>query len=368
MALANVAVLLAQWKYKVLIVDWDLEAPGLEYFFKDYLDLKTVTQQPGIIDLLDYVSKAESEKFPDWRGLLVNISIPGIEVTLHLLTAGKRDAGYFNKVRNLDVNSLYLEKNGGNFIEALRNEWKQEYDFALIDSRTGITDIGGICTIQLPDMLVLLFLATEQSLNGVIDVAQKATIARQKLPFERLGLVSLPIPGKFDAKEEFKISQEWLDRFASELSELYTDWLPTSVKIRDILEITKIPYVPYFSFGEKLPVLEQGTIDPAGLGYAYETLTALIANNQEAVELLQDDRDQYIRLASKRQVKINNAREKQILTVQDLQKFLNISEATIYKWIRERNLPHIKIGKTLRFNKDNVIEWLEQYETGNKWR
>ncbi len=57
MALANVAVLIAQWKYKVLIVDWDLEAPGLEYFFKDYLDLETVTQQTGIVDLLDGVSK-----------------------------------------------------------------------------------------------------------------------------------------------------------------------------------------------------------------------------------------------------------------------------------------------------------------------
>ena len=60
---------------------------------------------------------------------------------------------------------------------------------------------------------------------------------------------------------------------------------------------------PNFSFGEKLPVLEQGTIDPAGLGYAYETLAALIANNLESVELLQGDRGGYIRLASKRRSK-----------------------------------------------------------------
>ena len=30
MALANVAALLAKWGYSVLVVDWDLEAPGLE--------------------------------------------------------------------------------------------------------------------------------------------------------------------------------------------------------------------------------------------------------------------------------------------------------------------------------------------------
>ena len=35
MALANVAVLLAKWGYGVLIADWDLEAPGIEYFFRD---------------------------------------------------------------------------------------------------------------------------------------------------------------------------------------------------------------------------------------------------------------------------------------------------------------------------------------------
>lgn len=63
---------------------------------------------------------------------------------------------------------------------------------------------------------------------------------------------------------------------------------------------------------------------------------------------------------------MNNVQEKQILTVQDLKEFLNISEATIYKWKRERELPHIKIGRTLRFNKDSIIEWLEQHEAGSK--
>jgi MinD-like ATPase involved in chromosome partitioning or flagellar assembly len=28
-------VLLTQWGYKILVVDWDLDAPGLENFFKN---------------------------------------------------------------------------------------------------------------------------------------------------------------------------------------------------------------------------------------------------------------------------------------------------------------------------------------------
>ena len=33
MALANIAALLAKWGKRVLLVDWDLEAPGIEHFF-----------------------------------------------------------------------------------------------------------------------------------------------------------------------------------------------------------------------------------------------------------------------------------------------------------------------------------------------
>ncbi len=53
MTLANIGVLLSQWGYKVLVVDWDLEAPGLEYFFESHTDnWKDVVQRQGIVDLL----------------------------------------------------------------------------------------------------------------------------------------------------------------------------------------------------------------------------------------------------------------------------------------------------------------------------
>jgi cellulose biosynthesis protein BcsQ len=271
MALANIAVLLSQWGYKTLMVDWDLEAPGLEFYFKGHLDLEKISQQEGLADLLDKAADGEStaDQPINWRDSLINIEVKDQEGALHLLTAGKRDKDYFNKVRELDLKSFY-ENKGGFFIERLRNEWKEAYDYILVDSRTGITDLGGVCTIQMPDVLVALFTATDQGLNGVIDVFQKANRARQKLPVSRLALQALPIPCRFDTGKEFKISQDWLDRFASSLSDFYANWLSASASRRDFLATTKIPYVAYFSFGEKLPVLEEGTVDPAGLGYAYE--------------------------------------------------------------------------------------------------
>ena len=54
MALANVAALLAKWGHSVLVVDWDLEAPGLERFFArvkpEIQELRAKT--PGIVDLV----------------------------------------------------------------------------------------------------------------------------------------------------------------------------------------------------------------------------------------------------------------------------------------------------------------------------
>ncbi|HEX8145529.1 MAG TPA: pentapeptide repeat-containing protein [Pyrinomonadaceae bacterium] len=305
MALANTAALLARWGYKTLIVDWDLEAPGLENFFKDYTDrehsdLDAITERRGLVDLITASIKETGQDSPEpnWRDFLVTIKLKDSKAPLHLLTAGQRSTEYFQRVRDFDAQHYYREQGGGYFIEKLRQEWKEEYQLVLIDSRTGVTDIGGICTIHLPDILVLVFTATEQGLSGAVNVARKATLARQNLPTDRLKLLTIPLPSRFDDSVEFETSQKWLDRFSHEVSDLYADWLPTDVRRREMLELTKIPYRAYFSFGEKLAVIEQGTVDPTGLGYAMETLTALIANNLRGADRLRINRDDFVKLAA----------------------------------------------------------------------
>src|SRR5437879_1042305 len=52
MAIANVAVLLSKWKFRVLLADWDLEAPGLENFFIPYMGSSFASKSRGILDLL----------------------------------------------------------------------------------------------------------------------------------------------------------------------------------------------------------------------------------------------------------------------------------------------------------------------------
>jgi len=298
MALANVAALLAIWGKKVLIVDWDLEAPSIEHFFfqNGSDELTRIHQQAGLIDLLTELSDKTSP-IEKWRSLLVEANIAETQNPISILTAGARTQGYFRSVRRLDVKEFYEEKNGGYIIEQLRQQWRSEFDFILVDSRTGVTDIGGICTIQLPDILALVFTATWQSLSGAVRVALDAAQKRQQLPFDRPQIPVVPLASRFDTQTEHKVAKDWLDIFEKALASFYNQWLPAEINRRDFLAVTKIPYAPYFSFGEGLPVVEQGTTDPTGLGFAYETFAALLANKLSHSDLVLQNREELIRIA-----------------------------------------------------------------------
>jgi tetratricopeptide (TPR) repeat protein len=53
--------------------------------------------------------------------------------------------------------------------EDLKRQWKESIspDYVLIDSRTGHSDVEGICTRQLPDAVSLLFFPNEQNMSGL---------------------------------------------------------------------------------------------------------------------------------------------------------------------------------------------------------
>lgn len=294
MALANIGTMLSHWGYRVLMVDWDLEAPGLENYFKDSISVEEIKKRKGLVDLLH---PDEADKNLTWGKIALTIKTEISKTPIHLITAGRRDENYYDKVRDFDINTFYEKEDGYDKIEELRNQWKASYDFVLIDSRTGITDIGGICTIQMPDALVMLFTPTEIGFTGVVDVAKRALAAQQKLSNARYLLNILPIPTRMDSSE-FGLMRDWMNRFARDLKDIYKGWLPLSVNSRDLLDTTKVPYVPYFSYGEKLPIIEQGTTDATGLGYAYESIAALIANQFIDVELFVNDRVLFLQKAN----------------------------------------------------------------------
>ena len=286
--LANVGAQLAIWGYRVLLVDWDLEAPGIHLYFDSYLD-KPI--QNGLLELIEDES---SSKSPDWRNYLTEVNTPQAKVPLQLLSAGCQDDSYIGRVQKIDWEKLYADQDLGNFLEKMRNEWKEEFDFILIDSRTGITDTGGICTVQMPDILTLVFTSNHQNLNGVIDVSRKVIDQRNRLPFDRPGLMVLPIPSRIDSRDEYKLTDEWMNLFAKKLEFLYENWIDKTINVIDLLNYTRVPYFTYWSFGEKLPIVEESAKNPDGISYYIATISALIARKLADNSMLLSEREVYL--------------------------------------------------------------------------
>jgi MinD-like ATPase involved in chromosome partitioning or flagellar assembly len=298
LALANVAALLAQWGHKVLCVDWDLEAPGLHLYFERHAP----PAKGGLVEVVSALAKGQ--KSP-WQRFVVRTDVGALigqkrtrkgKGRLDLLAAGRPGRGYVARLQSLDWAKLY-EKGLGESIERLREEWSAAYDFVLLDSRTGITDIGGICTAQLPDILVLMATANDQSLDGIVDVAERARAARARMPLDKPVLHCLPVPSRFDVHMESAISAKWLQKFATRLEPYYRTWLHSAIAPSDILAHVKIPYTPVWSFGERLPVIEEGTADPESIGFALETLGALLAHKLAHSDVLVRNRDSFLAAA-----------------------------------------------------------------------
>ena len=169
MALANAAVELAKRGRRVLAVDFDLEAPGLDTFDV----LRPREEVPGIIDFVhDYL---DSNRAPDVRGFLSELPAVGDrDGELWIMPSGARKPAYAARFNDIDWADLYEKRDGYLLFEDLKAQWEQAIrpDYVLIDSRTGHTDTGGICTRQLPDAVAMLFFPNEQNLQGLTRVVR----------------------------------------------------------------------------------------------------------------------------------------------------------------------------------------------------
>jgi cellulose biosynthesis protein BcsQ len=276
MALANIAFELARMGKKVLMVDWDLEAPGLEKYFSNYsIDNSGAGLLPMLFDV-------DNETLPDYNQYLWFVHIDSLIKISFLHSGREKDPNnYSSKLENFDWNDFFIQQGGGVFLEKLRSQWRKNYDIVLIDSRTGLSDSSGICTILLPDIIIPMFTANNQSLYGVRDIMRYVQSARQKLANDRMALTILPVPTRFGTRVEFVESQKWLDLFSEALKEFYSDWLPKWIDAKYVLEQIKIPQIDYFSFGERLAVAEQGTSDPEGMGFVYAKIASLLSSDFE---------------------------------------------------------------------------------------
>jgi hypothetical protein len=148
LALVNVAVALAKRGKSVILWEADLEAPGLlEMPFFAGLREKA---KGGVIDLLADTESDAGRALE--RYLLVHPKFE--QARLRILPAGKPGGDYAKRYNRVRWDDLFGGEStlGSHRFEQIRAGLDSfQPDFVLVDSRTGITDIGGICTVQLPD-------------------------------------------------------------------------------------------------------------------------------------------------------------------------------------------------------------------------
>lgn len=286
--LANVAILLARWGHRVLAIDWDLEAPGLHEYFAPLLPAPL---DAGLVELVQ-----------DFRaGALAATSkyvthLTTQEGVVDFMAAGRQDDGYAGRVQGIDWSALY-EDGFADAVERLRADWVTDYDFVLIDSRTGWADIASICTAHLPDRLVLMFTANEQSIGGAVDVAGRANEVRDRMPYDRPRLAVLPVLSRFDSRVEYRRAETWYRICTASTTPLFSNWLVRHVPPALMLRHLTLPYVSYWSFGEQLPVLEETSPSADQIAYALETVAAIVAHRFDRTDLLADNRDAYVAAA-----------------------------------------------------------------------
>lgn len=261
---ANIATYLCRHKKKrVLLWDWDFEAPGLHFFFGN----KTSDiQKNGTLELLeDYVKtmRKQVEVTPDD---LVYISIENIvklkessdnKGCIDLLPAGNYNNDFSYRANSFDWFEFYTMLDGESYIDLLKKRLIDlEYDYILIDSRTGISDYSGICNIQLPDIVVMVIGATMQNFDGCKSIIGKIQAANYFKYHEHQPQI-LPILSRVDISGPNY--NEWADRFNEYFYELILN-LDTKLDREFVKEIfsdiyykdTLLAYTSAISAGENI--------------------------------------------------------------------------------------------------------------------
>ncbi len=190
------------------------------------------------------------------------------EGAIHFLSPGQQDNGiYKNALSALDWDTFYEKLYGGEFLDALRAHLKGAYDYVLIDSRTGLSDIADICTLHLPDTVIDCFTLSTQGIEGAAKVAsqiQQSTGRKIKI---------LPVPMRIDHSREDRVAA------GMEFAELQFAGLPkdmTPEERREYWAEVEVPYRPRYAYEETLAAFgdRPGTAD--SLLSSYERIAARI--------------------------------------------------------------------------------------------
>ncbi len=179
-------------------MDWDLEAPGLVYYFRSLVDgitYRDIKDGPGVLDIVTqwtagirkttepgerdaiYDRCRTGEAFDFCTRKIIELDFFDEKETgcLDFIGAGssKQALGSYGQVLSQFSWPSFIEDDAGGAAILFFSKWaKRNYDLILIDSRTGYADVAGICTMMIPDIVVLCFVLNRQNIEGTAAIAR----------------------------------------------------------------------------------------------------------------------------------------------------------------------------------------------------
>lgn len=167
LALSNVAMRLTSFGKKVVMLDLDLEAPGLHCKFSNFQQDKKM--ESGIVDYI-YEYAVNHTVLPSIKPYAFHLQNTRAE-KLDLIPAGNpRSSEYWRKLSAINWYELLYgeEATGVDFFLDMKDKIEKEFhpDYLLIDTRTGITDISSLTVSLLADRLVILSANNQENWEG----------------------------------------------------------------------------------------------------------------------------------------------------------------------------------------------------------
>ena len=287
---ANVAVALAR-RGKTLLWDLDVEAPGLhnlqalrpsgkvEKGFFDWLVAwqKNAARPPGREDLKAFDALVQPTPYPG----LFTFPAHGDEGDPAQLY---HEIKWSNFLSPADAETLTAHPDQPRYLMGMLLNHLADLGFrhVLIDSRTGITDVGALLVGLLPHASVLVGSYGAQNTRGLSNIWKalkrddsNLRSLRQGRPAPELLLVASPIPQLAGADVRTQGIKVWTDAFG--------------VSLHDIIEI---PHEPELLFSEALLIDSSKTIATSYLNVAsrLENIAERVDADARAAEAQDDER------------------------------------------------------------------------------
>jgi MinD-like ATPase involved in chromosome partitioning or flagellar assembly len=186
LAVANAARYLSNLGFKVVALDFDLEAPGLHYKFAANSGGKPLAVKAGLVDYLDEFS-AEGRLPKSLKDFVINVPVPGnAGPPISLIPAGRGPSKeYWTKLARINWHDLLYSEgaSGVRLFVDLKNRIAEDLnpDYLLVDSRTGITEMSGIATSLLADRVICLVLPSAENLEGARVVLRSLRRSRREV-------------------------------------------------------------------------------------------------------------------------------------------------------------------------------------------